>query len=72
MNNLFAGVLIMAGIAACLALSAWLGIVERREDKHLEKAAEQEAEFQHKRIEAAQKHQEEQMRLRCEDWRDAV
>ncbi len=72
MENLFAGVLILLGIAACLALSAWLGIVERREDKLLEKAAEQEAEFQHKRIETAQKHQEEQMRLRCEDWKDAV
>ena len=72
MENLFAGVLILLGIAACLALSAWLGIVERREDKHLEKAAEQEAEFHHKRIEAAQNHQEEQMRLRCEECRDAV
>lgn len=72
MENLFAGVLILLGIAACLALSAWLGIIERREDKQADRAAAQEKEFQSKRIEAARKHQEEQMRLMGEDWRDAV
>ena len=72
MYNAFAGWIIMAGILTCFAVAVWLAVVERREDKQADRAAAQEKEFQSKRIEAARKHQEEQMRLMGEDWRDAV
>lgn len=72
MNNLLAGVLIISGIAICLIVSIWLSVVERREDKCLKKSVEQEAHFKRKRIDAAHRHQIEQMKLRYEQWKDVI
>lgn len=49
MDNLFSGVLIMAGIAICLGVSVWVGIVERREEKCKEKHLADDAMFQRDR-----------------------
>ena len=72
MSNSFAGWIIMSGIAICLIVSIWLAVVERREDKQTKKSSEQEAEFQRKRIDAAHRHQIEQMKLRYEQWKDVI
>ena len=72
MANSFSGWLIMIGIAICLIVSIWLAVVERREDKRAKKSSEQEAEFKRKRIDAAHRHQIEQMKLRYEQWKDVI
>lgn len=72
MANSFSGWLIMIGIGICLLVSIWLAVVERREDKRTKKSSDQEAEFQRKRIDAAHRHQIEQMKLRYEQWKDVI
>lgn len=72
MANSFSGWLIMIGIGICLIVSIGVAVMEYREDKRLKKAAEQEAEFRHKRIDAAHRHQIEQMKLRYEQWKDVI
>lgn len=72
MANSFSGWLIMIGIGICLIVSIWLAVVERREDKCLKKSVEQEAHFKRKRIDAAHRHQIEQMKLRYEQWKDVI
>ena len=70
MANSFSGWLIMIGI--CLIVSIGVAVMEYREDKRLKKASKQEAEFRHKRIDAAHRHQIEQMKLRYEQWKDVI
>lgn len=72
MANSFSGWLIMIGIGIYLLVSIGVAVMEYREDKRTKKSSDQEAEFKRKRIDAAHRHQIEQMKLRYEQWKDVI